>query len=113
MSKTPMSQYQMDPVAANDPLLASAAASWERIAYLQKVYSLVLLGIAVFAFTCFAVAQQVPGFIDAAVGLYGLNRWLLFALMMGSAFAVRIIAHKPGIGLVGYLAYALFLGLLI
>jgi len=37
----------------------------------------------------------------------------MIVLMLGSAFAVRMLANKPGIGLIGYLAYAVFLGLLI
>jgi len=113
MSKSSISQFQLDPVDANDPLLASAAGAWERVAYLQKVYSLVLLGIAVFAFTLFGVDRNLLGLRDLAIGLHGLGTILLIVLMLGSAFAVRILAHKPGIGLIGYLAYAVFLGLLI
>jgi FtsH-binding integral membrane protein len=111
-SRSPMAQFQLDPVDSQDPLLASAASSWERIAYLQKVYSLVLLGIAVFAFTLFGVAQDLMGLRGLASGLMGMSPILLIVLMLGSAYGVRVIARKPGIGLVGYLAYAVFLALL-
>ena len=108
-----MTQFQLDPVDARDPLLASAAGSWERIAYLQKVYSLVLLGVAVFAFTLFGVAHDLLGLQGLANGLFALGPLLMIVLMLGSAFAVRMLANKPGIGLIGYLAYSVFLGLLI
>lgn len=108
-----MTQFQLDPVDARDPLLASATGSWERIAYLQKVYSLVLLGVAVFAFTLFGVAHDLLGLQGLANGLFALGPLLMIVLMLGSAFAVRMLANKPGIGLIGYLAYAIFLGLLI
>ena len=113
MSKSSLSQFQLDPVDDNDPLLASAAGDWERIAYLQKVYSLVLLGIAVFAFTLFGVDRNLLGLQGLAKGLFALGPLVMIVLMLGSAFAVRILAPKPGIGLVGYLAYSVFLGLLI
>lgn len=113
MSNSSLSQFQLDPVDDNDPLLASAAGDWERIAYLQKVYSLVLLGIALFSFILFGVSQNLMGLQGLAVSLMRMNPLLLIVLMLGSAFGVRVIAHKPGIGLVGYLLYASFLGLLV
>ena len=83
----------------------------ERMLFLRKTYSLVLLGIAVFVSTMMAYGRV--GFITDlshayhGIGLFGLAIWI------GSAFLVRMLARTPGIGLVGFLVYAVFMGIVI
>ncbi|MAE77253.1 MAG: hypothetical protein CMJ85_10340 [Planctomycetes bacterium] len=92
-------------------ITAAKASSAERLTFLRKTYSLVLLGIAVFASTAMA-AQEVGVVNDIAKSLFGMG-WLLMLVWIGSAFLVRAVARTPGVGMVLYLAYAAFLGIMI
>ncbi|MFQ5506673.1 MAG: Bax inhibitor-1 family protein [Planctomycetota bacterium] len=91
------------------PFPVTQVSTSDRIAFLRKTYSLVLLGIVVFAATISASAD-VSFIQNLAAGLWA-SPWIAIIVLLGSAFAVRALARTPGIGLVGYLAYAFLLGL--
>ncbi len=91
--------------------LERAEAAWARAGFLQKVYSLLLLGVAVFAATLW-LTPRVEALFSLMRFVYS-NAWVAILLLLGSAFGVRAVARRPGIGLVGYLAYSFLLGIFV
>ncbi len=81
----------------------------ERMLFLRKTYSLVLLGIAIFAMTINAV-PKFEGLENFTKTIWGSSPWIGIVVLLASAFAVRALARTPGIGLIGYLLYAFLLG---
>ncbi len=96
---------------SQSPVAADAAPS-ERLLFLRKTYSLVLLGITLFAATMLGFGK-VALVTDASLWIYTSSRWTSLILMIGGGVVVRMLARKRVVGFTFYLAYAVLLGLLI
>lgn len=88
------------------------AAPSERLAFLRKTYSLVLLGIGIFAITMLSFGK-VAFVTDSSLWIYQSSRWTSLILMIGGGVIVRMLARKRVVGFTFYLAYAFMLGLLV
>lgn len=84
----------------------------DRLLFLRKTYSLVLLGIAIFALTISAVPQFEP-LARFSLAIWGQSWLLATAILIGGGILVRVLARKPGIGLIGYLIWTFLLGTLL
>lgn len=107
MSSQDLSQYPAQPQTVAE------AAQADRMLFLRKTYSLVLLGVAVFAGTIMALGNGVPVVIDLANAIYRLGPIVLLIVLLGSAIAVRALARTPVVGMAFYLVYAALLALII
>jgi FtsH-binding integral membrane protein len=88
------------------------ATQEDRLIFLRKTYSLVLLGVAIFALTISAV-PQFPPLLKFTATIWGQSWWLGMIILLGGGFLVRVLARKPGIGLIGYLVWTFLLGTLL
>ena len=91
---------------------AAQAPAAERLLFLRKTYSLVLLGIALFSLVMLGYGE-VSAITNAANWIHMSSRWTSLILLIGGGFLVRMLARQRLIGLLGYLAYAILLGLII
>lgn len=91
--------------------LDHADRAWAKAQMLQKTYLFVLMGIAIFAATI-ALVPQVPLLAQTMRLLYS-NRWIPLVALLVLGYGVRILAEKPGIGVIGYVIYTIFFGLLV
>ncbi|PIE24334.1 MAG: hypothetical protein CSA62_03365 [Planctomycetota bacterium] len=95
-----------------DGRTVAQASQDERLLFLRKTYSLVLLGIGIFALTISAV-PQFEGLMSFTKNLWVDSWWLGMAVLVGGGILVRMLARTPGIGLVGYLVWTFLLGTLL
>lgn len=103
--------YSIDRVAAAD------AALEERVAFLQRTYSLLLAGVFTFAATMWA-AGSIPAVQSMMIGLWEVvsqgivGMIVYFGIYLGGAMAVHALAQRSPINLVAYFAYTFVMGLL-
>jgi len=102
-----------DPNPYSVHTVAAAADSADaRATFLQKTYTLLMLGIAVFAGTLWAAGNVEP-VRELAVGLWRMGWIVIMLLMFGVGFGVRALATRYPINMVAYFGYAFFFGLLL
>ncbi len=101
--------FENQPVGAHS--LEHADKAWAKAQMLQKTYLFVLLGIGVFAGTI-ALVPEVTFLQKIMVGLYS-SPWIAILALLIVGFGVRAVAEKPGIGVIGFVLYAAFMGLMI
>ena len=92
-------------------MTAAEAETAERLLFLRKTYSKVLIGLTIFAGTIVGV-HEIPWLQKAAVGLFTTNWWLWILLLMAASFGVRMLA-RTRLGMIGYVAFAVFEGLIV
>ncbi len=85
------------------------ASAEERALFLRKTYSKLLIGVALFVSTILAL-PEVPFLRNAGIWLWRGNYLIAMALLIGSGMAVRALARKVPLGMIGYVAYAIFMG---
>jgi FtsH-binding integral membrane protein len=95
----------------NTHSLDHADRAWAKAQMLQKTYLFILMGIGIFAGTI-ALVPEVPILQQAIRFLYS-SPWVALIALMGMGFVVRMVAEKPGIGVIGFVAYAIFMGLIV
>ncbi len=88
-----------------------ADKAWAKAQMLQKTYLFVLMGIGIFAGTI-ALVPVVPFLGQMMVALYS-KPWIALIALLGVGFGVRAVAEKPGIGVIGFVIYSAFMGLLV
>lgn len=107
-----MDHNTVDPSNPYAQQSVASAAPAERMLFLRKTYSLVLLGI-----TLFAVAMLSYGKVESLTNLsnsfYTSGRWVPLIVMLGGGFLVRMLARVRVIGFVGFLAWSGALGLMV
>lgn len=108
-----------NPYAYAGAVPAIQAAADERATFLKKVYSLLLVGIVLFAGTLWACAEVQP-VQDACKALWnmiaGAGRWgwlVYMGIFFGAQFLVHAFAEKKPINLVLYLAWSVLMAFLI
>jgi FtsH-binding integral membrane protein len=107
-----------NPYAFGNQLTAAESSAMERATFLQKVYSLLLLGILAFAGTLWAAGSVEPVRSWAASlyeVIYG-SRWgwlLYIGIFLGGSMAVHAVAQVKPLNLVAYFGWTFLLGLLI
>lgn len=97
---------------ANSYLSAAEASVSERATFLQKTYTLLLLGILGFAATLWAVGS-VPAVRDVALSIAGRRPWVLFFVILGASWLVHAVAEKRPFNLIAYAAYVVLFGFLL
>lgn len=93
-------------------IAAAADSADARATFLQKTYTLLMLGVAVFAGTLWASAN-VPAVQELAIGLYRMGWLVMMLILFGVFYGVRALATKYPINLVAYFGLAFFFGLLL
>lgn len=84
----------------------------ERMLFLRKTYSLVLLGMAVFAVAMLSYGK-VEFLTNATRGIYSSGPWIPLAVVMGGGWLVGRLATMRVIGFVGFLLWTGLLGLMV
>jgi FtsH-binding integral membrane protein len=102
---------QSNPYALEHMIAAEAPAD-ARAQFIQKTYGFLLAGVLVFVATLWA-AGNVASVRELAVGLYRMNPWLSFAIVLGGSWLVHAVAEKSPINVVAYFTYAFLFGLLL
>jgi FtsH-binding integral membrane protein len=97
---------------AYSPTVAAEAPVAERAAFLQRTYSLLLLGIFGFAFTLWAAGNLAP-VRDVAVQLWRGGPWVLLIATFAGAWLVQANARRYPLNLLLYFAYVFLFGLLL
>ena len=97
---------------ANSYLSAAEAGLSERATFLQKTYTLLLLGILGFAATLWA-AGNVPAVRDLAFAIWRTSPWLVMIGLFAASWAVHAVAETRPLNLFAYAAYVVLFGLLI
>jgi FtsH-binding integral membrane protein len=92
----------------DDAIFAADAPVDERVVFLKKTYSLMTIGLLVFAATLWA-AGHIPAVTELMVSIY--NPWMPLIVLFGGSILVHAVATKPGINLVCYFAFVFFFGL--
>lgn len=92
----------------DDAIFAADAPVDERVVFLKRTYSLMTIGLLVFAATLWA-AGNIPAVTRLAVSIYG--PWMPLIVLMGGSLVVHAVATKPGINLIAYFAFVFFFGL--
>lgn len=95
---------------------AAGAAAADRMDFIRKVYSLLLLGLMAFGLT---IAIPIQGYLSGNETMKGIVElaftvppWLALLLIIGSSFVVHSISMMKGINLVGLFGFAMLWGFL-
>ena len=100
---------QNNPYAVTDDAIFAADAPVDaRVVFLKKTYSLLTLGLLVFAGTLWA-AGNIDAVTRFAISIY--NPWMSLIVLIGGSILVHAVATKPGINLVAYFSFVSFFGL--
>lgn len=91
---------------------AADAPVAERVDFLRKTYTWLLMGILGFCGTVWAVGN-VPAVGDLAMRVVTLNPLVTLLLLFGASYAVHAVAERSPINVVAYAAYVVMFGLLI
>ncbi len=98
-----------NPYAVHDDRIFAADAPVDaRVAFLKKTYSLLTIGLLVFAATLWA-AGHVAAVHALAIRIY--NPWMPLIVLIGGSILVHAVSTKPGINLLAYFAFVFFFGL--
>ncbi len=100
---------QNNPYAVSDDTIFAADAPVDaRVVFLKKTYTLMTIGLLVFAATLWA-AGNIPAVTRLAVSIY--NPWMPLIVLFGGSILVHAVSTKPGINLVAYFGFVFFFGL--
>lgn len=94
---------------SNEPAIHAGAAEKER--FLKRTYSTLFAGILMFCASVWAFSN-IPAVTQLGVSLLQTNWWIMFALIIGSAIGVRMVARTWPINLIAFAAFTIFWGLL-
>jgi len=98
-----------NPYAVHDDTIFAADAPVDaRVTFLKKTYSLLTVGLLVFAATLWA-AGHVDAVRSLAIRIY--SPWMPLIILIGGSILVHAVATKPGINLIAYFAFVFFFGL--
>ncbi|MEE9126207.1 MAG: Bax inhibitor-1 family protein [Planctomycetota bacterium] len=93
---------------SDDTIFAADAPVDARVAFLKKTYTLMTIGLLVFAATLWA-AGRIEAVNSLAVRLY--NPWMPLIVLFGGSILVHAVSTKPGLNLLAYFGFLFFFGL--